>query len=217
MNKKIVKIISEKRVYDGYFKVDEALIEDVQTNGRIAKYHRQKLTRPDAVTGLIYNVDTESIILVKQYRYPIADRKGNGFVIEAVAGKIDKGETPIETFKREVLEEVGYKIKNKNIQKCESVYASPGYSTEKIYLFLATVKNSDKTPNKGGGLKDENEDIEIVEIPYLQFKSMIDYMEDSKTRLLAYEAHYRKVFDIEKPKKNKKIKMDLSNNTKLDF
>jgi ADP-ribose pyrophosphatase len=156
---------------------------------------RQRVASSDAVAGLIYNTDTECIVMVRQYRYPTHTHNRNGFIYEAVAGKIDKDEEPEMAFVRECLEEVGYKVKTKNIQYCFRCYTSPGYSTERIYYFLATVTNKDKKKNSGGGLKTENETIEICEIHYLQFRSMLDTMEDAKTKLLAYEAHYRKLFD----------------------
>lgn len=195
MSKREIKILEEKRVYDGYTKIDEALIQDTLENGNSSTYTRQKVVRADAVVGLIYNQDTESVVLVKQFRYPTKSLKKDGFIYEAVAGKIDSGEEPIDAFIRESFEEVGYKIKKKNVEFCFSAFATPGYSTEKLYYFLATVKDKDKVKNAGGGVKNEDENIEICEFHYLQFRSMMDYMDDSKTKLLAYEAHYKKLFD----------------------
>jgi ADP-ribose pyrophosphatase len=192
---RIIKIIEEKRVYDGYTKVDEAHIEDTLENGIIQNYVRQKVVCPDAVAGLIYNVDTECVVLVKQYRYPTHTKKRNGFIYEAPAGKIDPGEDPKATFLRECFEEVGYKLKEENVELCSSCYVTPGYSTEKIFFFLATASNKDKVKNAGGGLQTENENIDVCEIHYLQFKSMMDTLEDAKTKMLAYEAHYKKLFD----------------------
>jgi ADP-ribose pyrophosphatase len=195
MSKRTVKIIKEKRVYDGYTKVDEAHIEDTLENGSVQNYARQKVIRPNAVAGLIYNVDTECVVLVKQYRYPTHTKKRNGFIYEAPAGKIDPGEDPKTAFLRECLEEVGYKLKEENVELCFSCYVTPGYSTEKIFFFLATVSNKDKIKNAGGGLQIEHENIDVCEIHYLQFKSMMDTLEDAKTKMLAYEAHYKKLFD----------------------
>lgn len=195
MQKRKVEIIKEKRVYNGYTKVDEALIKDTLEDGSSSTYTRQKVARPDAVTGLIYNVDTESVVLVRQHRYPAQTNKKSGFLYEAVAGKIDQGEEPKDAFIRECFEEVGYEINEENLEFCFSAYTTPGYSTERIYYFLAIVTNKDKVKNAGGGLEGENENIEICEFHYLLFRSMMDTMEDAKTKLLAYEAHYKKLFD----------------------
>jgi nudix-type nucleoside diphosphatase (YffH/AdpP family) len=196
MEKRTIRIIEEKRVYDGYNKIDEALIEDSSGDGNISQYVRQKIVRPDAVTGLIYNIDTECVVLVKQHRYPTQKGKRIGFTYEAVAGKIDKqGEDPKQTFIRECLEETGYKLKEKNVEFCFWCFSSPGYSTERVHYFIATARNKDRVLGAGGGVKDDNENIEVCEIHYLQFRSMMDTMEDAKTKLLAYEAHYKNLFD----------------------
>jgi len=195
MQKRQIKILKEERVYDGYTKVDEALIEDTLENGNVSTYKHQKVVRADAVAGLIYNTDTECVVLVKQYRYPTQTKHKSGFIYEAVAGKIDLDENPKQAFIRECFEEIGYKIDEKNVECCCCCYASPGYTTEKIHYFLATVTKKDKIKNAGGGLKEENENIEICEFHYLQFKSMMDTIEDAKTKLLSYEAHYKKLFD----------------------
>jgi nudix-type nucleoside diphosphatase (YffH/AdpP family) len=192
---RIVKIKKEKRVYDGYTKVDEALIEDTLESGKVSTYSRQKVVRPDAVAGLIYNTDTECVVLVKQHRYPTHFGNRNGFIYEAMAGKIDSGENPKQAFIRESFEEVGYRLKEKNVEYCFNCFTTPGYSTERIHYFLATATNKDKIKNAGGGMEDEHENIEICEFHYLQFRSMMDTMEDAKTKLLAYEAHHRKLFD----------------------
>lgn len=202
--KRTVKIAGEARVFNGYTKVDKALIEDVLESGKVDKYSREKVVRPDAVTGLIYNTDTETVVLIRQYRYPTHSDKRSGFIYEAIAGKIDNDEDPQVAFKRECLEEVGYKLKNKNIQFCSWHFATPGYSTEKLYFYLAKATNKDKI-NKGGGVKGEHEHIEVCEFHYLQFKSMMDDMEDLKTKFLAYEAHYRKFFE-----KNTKLIIEKS-------
>ena len=78
-----------------------------------------------------------------------------------------------------------------------SCYASPGYSTERLHYFIATATNKDKVA-KGGGLKSENENIEVCEIHSIQFRSMLNSLEDAKTKLIAYEAFHRKLFDRKK-------------------
>ena len=93
-----------------------------------------------------------------------------------------------------MLEEVGYKIKDKNIIHCMPAFSSTGLSGERIYFFIATVTNKDKI-SQGGGEDSETERIEIVEMPYLMFANMVNDFSDLKTRSLAYEAHFRKIFD----------------------
>lgn len=128
MSKREIKIVSEIRAFDSYFKVDKALVLDTKEDRTVTTYPRYKLTRPDAVAVLILNKTTDKITLVKQYRYPVAHREVEN-IIEIVAGKIDGNESPQEAVCREVLEEVGYKISKENLTTPTSFYASPGYST----------------------------------------------------------------------------------------
>ena len=181
-----IKVLSEIRAFDSYFKVDKALVSHEKEDGSTDTYSRYKLTRPDAVAALILNKDTEKVILVRQFRYPIADREPNG-VLEIVAGKMDEGETPEQTIIREVMEEVGYKIDSTCISKPTIAYASPGYSSEKVYNYIVTVNNEMKVSD-GGGLETEHESLEIVEIDVQKFMEMVRDGEiiDSKTLICAY-------------------------------
>jgi GDP-mannose pyrophosphatase NudK len=187
MKKVNLKIVGEKRVFDDYFKIDQATIEEKTEDGQESTYKRFKLTRPDAVTVLVFNEDTQKVTLVKQFRYPVIHQSGGLNILEAVAGKIDAGETPKQAAVRELWEEVGFKISEDKLSNPIEMFASPGYSTEKIYIFLAVVKNSDKVENAGGGVAGEHENIEIVEMDINEFVSKIESNEikDSKTIIAA--------------------------------
>ena len=181
-----IKVLSESRAFDSYFKVDKALVSHDKGDGTTETYPRYKLTRPDAVAVLIVNKDTEKVTLVKQFRYPIADREPNG-VLEIVAGKMDEGETPEQTAIREVMEEVGYEINLECLSVPTIAYASLGYSSEKVYTYIATVNNKMKVAS-GGGLESEHESIEIIEMEVQKFMEMVRDGEiiDSKTLIAAY-------------------------------
>lgn len=180
-----IKILSETRAFDSYFKVDKALVSHDKGDGTTETYSRYKLTRPDAVAVLILNEDTGKITLVKQFRYAIADREPNG-VLEIVAGKMDEGETPEQSAIREVMEEVGYEISLECLSAPTITYASPGYSSEKFYTYIATVNNKMKVAD-GGGLETEHESIEIVEVDVQKFMEMArdGQINDSKTLIAA--------------------------------
>lgn len=182
MGTKTLKLQQEIREFDGYFKVDTAVVDEFENGIYTGFQKRSKLTRKDAVAVLLYNEDTKKLILAKQFRYPIHHKISEN-IIEVVAGKIEEGQTPKQAAVREVFEEVGYVIDEDRLSKPIEMYASPGYSTETIYIFLAVVKNSDKDPNAGGGLKDEHEDVETVEMDVNEFMKQIDSNEikDSKT------------------------------------
>jgi ADP-ribose pyrophosphatase len=75
--------------------------------------------------------DRKRVLLVRQYRLP-----AQGFLWELPAGSVDPGEKPLQTAKRELKEETGYRAKNWT--KLISFFPSPGFLTEKMTIFLAT-------------------------------------------------------------------------------
>ncbi len=191
----VPKILKEEFVYDGFLKIKECELE--YPNNIIIK--NSKLYKPDAVAILVWNEDNQSFIFTRQYRYPVADREENGMILEVVAGTMEENEAPEDTAKRELLEEVGYKSENFDIMKV--IYTSPGYSSEKVYLFLCTVKNSDKINGAGGGLKNEGEYIESVEIDISKAYEMLESNEidDSKTIIGLQqfrEKHFMSMIDL---------------------
>tara|TARA_B110000503_G_scaffold120294_1_gene182824 strand:- start:44 stop:586 length:543 start_codon:yes stop_codon:yes gene_type:complete len=163
-----MKTINKDIVYNGYFKINLLKIEN--SNNDII--HREQLSSDDAVAALVYNTDTENFIFVKQFRVGSED-----YMIEIPAGKIDvKGESPEDTLKREVLEEIGYEVDE--INSICVFYPTPGMSTEKIYLFYVEVSNKIE---KGGGV--DAEEIEVIEISEQELydKFNLGYFIDGKT------------------------------------
>jgi ADP-ribose pyrophosphatase len=71
------------------------------------------------------------ILLVRQYRVPARD-----YMWELPAGRLDKGETPLQAARRELIEETGYRAKH--WKKLAMFYPSPGFVAEKMTIFLAT-------------------------------------------------------------------------------
>ncbi len=181
MNQKEFRLQKEIRDYDKYFKIDSVVIDELEDGKFTTSYTRYKLSRPDAVALLVFNKDTNKVILVKQFRYPIANRESEN-ILEVVAGKIDGDESPKTAAVRELEEEIGYSIKEERLSNSLEMFASPGYSTEKIHIFLAIVEDSDKTSN-GGGVAGEHENIEIVEIDLNEFMSKVrsNEIKDAKT------------------------------------
>ena len=173
----MAEIESEKIVYSKKFIIEEAQLVD--TNKK--KFTRLRLKREDAAVVLVINTDTNKVILTKQFRYPIKARTSEE-ILEIVAGKLDEGEAPLDAAIRETEEEIGYKINPRNIKFIVSCFASPGYSSERFFIYHATVTNEDKV-SKGGGLPAEHEHIEIIELDVDKFKALIrdGAIHDAKT------------------------------------
>jgi ADP-ribose pyrophosphatase len=145
------EIKETKVVYDGYFKVKEHTIVDGDV-----EYTREVFDRGNAVAGIVFDTVKEKYLFVKQYR-PGAE----GDMIEVVAGTLDiPGERPEEALKREIVEEMGYKVDL--INHLKDFYVSPGGCSEVCSLFYVEV--SEKVA-EGGGI--DNENIEVIEVDYL--------------------------------------------------
>lgn len=91
------------------------------------------------------------IVLIKQYRKPVEKS-----LLEIPAGKLDRGETPLECARRELEEETGYKALS--FEKLLVFYPTPGYSSEKITVFKA--ENLEETAKR----PDDDEFIEVLEL-----------------------------------------------------
>ena len=138
----------------------------------------------DAVAVLLYNMENRTVLLTKQFRLPTYfNGNPSGDLLEACAGIIEKGETPETTIKREILEETGYKIDE--VEKVLEAYSSAGVLTELLHLFLAPYHESQKKKD-GGGLEEEGEHIDLVEMEFEKAYSMMRSggIKDAKTIML---------------------------------
>lgn len=141
------KIVNRENKYSGKFKIEEVTVQKGDE-----QFKTEVFDRGNSVGALVYNTETKKYIFTEQYR-----AGAEGLMIEIVAGKIDDGEKPQEAVKREIAEEVGYKVDN--MVHITDMYLSPGGSKEVMALFYVEV--SEKI-GEGGGINDEN--IKVVEV-----------------------------------------------------
>lgn len=172
----MAEILREKTVHNNHLMLIEA---EVRNDNKT--FTKVKVEREDAVGVLVVNTDTATVILTKQFRYPIAN-KSSVDILEIVAGKIDEGEEPEKSALREVEEEIGYRVKPEHLKFLFSCFVSPGYSSERFHLYYAQVTDQDKI-DKGGGKASENEHIEVVEMTVVQFNENLKKaaFKDAKT------------------------------------
>lgn len=162
-------------------------------DGRVKRLQRECYNRGNGVAVLLYNVEKSTVILTKQFRMPIYENdKNEGMSIEVCAGAIDKNESPKQTIIREIEEEVGYKISD--VDCVVEAYMSPGAMTEKLHLYVAQYSEALKI-NEGGGLESENEDIEVLELPFEIALDMMktEAIQDAKTIILLQYAQINKL------------------------
>lgn len=153
---KQVEVKSEKRLLNDFLKVDEAQISFEKFDGAMSPtVRRLVLERGDSVAALVYHEEWKEYILVNQFRYP-THKKGPGWISEVVAGALEENENPMDSIKRELEEEIGYTPSI--LQHISTFYVSPGGTSERIFLYYATINEASKV-GEGGGLAEENEDI----------------------------------------------------------
>ena len=166
------KRISSTRIFEGIFLnlyKDEVLTADNQ------KSVREYFKHPGAVAILPFLSETK-LLIEKQWRYPVKQE-----IFEFPAGKIDRGESPLATAKRELLEETGYIAKS--WCKLGELLPVPAYSDEKIFLFCAKdlIRECEQNTEPG-------ECINLVDITVEEFLAKVQTLEiiDAKTIALAF-------------------------------
>lgn len=160
------KTLSSQRIYEGQvlnLRRDEVSVKDGKTSYREIIEHRGGV-------ALAAITDEGKMVMVRQYR-----KAAEKAVLEVPAGKIEENEEPQITAARELKEETGYSAEH--IRFLTSFYSSIGYSTEKIYLYLATGLTPGETEF------DDQEAIDILEYDCNDLKEMIlsGELEDGKT------------------------------------
>jgi nudix-type nucleoside diphosphatase (YffH/AdpP family) len=162
-----------KKVTFDYHKEDKTIETQV----------REVYDRGNGAAILLYNTIQKTVILTRQFRLPTyLNGNKTGMMIEVCAGLLDK-DHPEQCIIRETEEETGYRVSV--VQKVFETYMSPGAVTEILYLFVGEYNESMKVSD-GGGIDSEQENIEVMELPFEAAFAMIKSGEikDAKTIML---------------------------------
>jgi nudix-type nucleoside diphosphatase (YffH/AdpP family) len=155
---------------------------------------REAYDRGNGAAILLYNKDNKTIILTRQFRMPtFLNGNENGMMIEVCAGVLDQ-QNAEDCIRKEIEEETGYSIKD--VHKIFEVYMSPGSVTEIVYFFVGEY-SQDMKSSDGGGLDDEQENIEVLEMLFDKAYGMIasGEIKDAKTIMLLQYAKINKLID----------------------
>lgn len=167
------KTMKTENIYKG--KILNLRIDTVELPDK--KYSKREIVEHPGSVGIIPVTEEGELILVKQYRKAVESS-----LLEIPAGKLEVNEEPKETALRELKEETG--ITPKKLEYISEFYTSPGFSNEKIYLFIATGLS------EGIAELDDGEYIEISKVKLDELSKMIKKGEivDSKTIIGVYMA-----------------------------
>jgi nudix-type nucleoside diphosphatase (YffH/AdpP family) len=178
-----VKNVNLEVLSNNWYTLRKATFDYRQKNGEWQTQSREAYDRGNGATILLYNHEQGTVILTRQFRMPTyLNGNETGMLIEACAGLLDK-DNPEDCIRRETEEETGYKVTE--VRKVFEAYMSPGSVTEILYFFVAEYTKAHKV-HEGGGLEHEEENIEVLEIPFEQALEMINTGEikDGKTIML---------------------------------
>jgi nudix-type nucleoside diphosphatase (YffH/AdpP family) len=125
---------------------------------------RETYDRGDGACLFLYEPEARTVLLVRQFRYPAyVNGHPDGMLIELPAGLLDE-DAPEEAIRREVQEEVGLAVGA--VEPVFQVYMSPGSVTERLHFFAAPYRRGDVVHGARGGLADEGEDVEVLELAF---------------------------------------------------
>lgn len=160
--------------YADYFAVEEiefAHTKFVGGKGRVLR--RAVFVSGDAVTVLPYDPRRDLVLLVEQLRSgPLVRGDRNPWQLEAVAGRIDPGETPQQAALREAVEEAGLHLAEDGLRHIADYYPSPGTSAEMLHSYLALADLPDGISGIHG-LDSEDEDIKGHLVPFDQLMQLV--------------------------------------------
>jgi ADP-ribose pyrophosphatase len=152
----VEKTLSSRLIYEG--RAVKLRVDTVRMpNGR--ETTREIVEHSDCV-AIVAIDENDNVLLVKQFRQPVKKA-----LLEIPAGGIDPGEDPVTTVRRELREETGYLPRR--VERLGGFYSAPGYSSEYLYLYLAT----DFAPSPLHA--EDTENIRLVRVPVTQIPSLI--------------------------------------------
>lgn len=107
-----VDVVRRERCYEGFYKLDRLhLRHELFAGGMSREINREVFVRHDAVCMLPYDPQRDEVVLIEQFRVGAMGKTDNPWLVELVAGLIDKDEQPEEVAHREAQEEAGLDIK----------------------------------------------------------------------------------------------------------
>jgi nudix-type nucleoside diphosphatase (YffH/AdpP family) len=177
-----IRVKDECTLSDNHFKVKAVTFAWRRSDGEWQTQRREIVDRGNGAALLPYNLARRTVVLVRQFRYQAYVNGYDDLLIEAAAGLLDN-KSPEARIRAEAEEETGYRLHD--VRKIFEAFMSPGAMTEKLYFFVGEYEPEMKT-GSGGGLREEGEDIEVLELSIDEALAMIadGRIMDAKTIML---------------------------------
>jgi nudix-type nucleoside diphosphatase (YffH/AdpP family) len=187
-----IKIEETEILSDNWYTLKKVSYQYRNDDGSWELQVREAYDRGNGATILLYNSEEKKVILTSQFRLPTyINGNEDGVMIEACAGLLDK-DNPEDCIRKETEEETGYKVTK--VRKIFEAYMSPGSVTEILHFFVAEYTHDMKVSD-GGGLVEEQENIEVLELTAEEAYKMVDngQIKDAKTIMLLQYAQLHKL------------------------
>jgi nudix-type nucleoside diphosphatase (YffH/AdpP family) len=182
-----IRVKDVRLLSDNHYTLKTTTFEWRRNDGAWQTQHRETYDRGNGAALLPYNFKQRTVVLVRQFRYAAYVNGHDDLMIEAAAGLLDN-RSPEERIRAEAEEETGYRLRE--VRHVFQAFMSPGAVTEILHFFVAAYEPEMRVGN-GGGIADEGEEIEVLELPIDEALAMIadGRIVDAKTiMLLQYAA-----------------------------
>ncbi len=182
-----VKIVGEQVLSHNWGRLTRYEIDYRRADGTSQTLMREVYDRGNAAVILLVDPARETVVLTRQFRFPVQLGGDDAALVEACAGLLD-GMAPEACARKEAEEETGYRV-GAVVHLFDS-YMSPGSVLEKLSFFMGS-NDAGARISAGGGLAEEGEEIEVLELPLSAAIAMVGAGEivDAKTiMLLQYAA-----------------------------
>lgn len=176
------RLLDRKTLSDGFTRFTRYEFEMRRRDGTWQRMDREVLERGDGACCLLYDPDTGTVVLTRQFRVAVQVERGDGMMIEAPAGHLD-GLTPEARMRAELLEETGYAVGA--LYEIGAFHMTPGSISARQTLYLGRYHAADRV-GAGGGLHAEGEDIAVLHVALDEALAMVGdgRITDGKTVIL---------------------------------
>ena len=179
----LVRLQSAEVLSDHWYTLRKITLDLRRRDGQWQRQVREAYDRGNGAAVLLFDPERRTVVLTRQFRLPtFLNGNVDGLLIESCAGLLD-GDDPETCIRREAEEETGYRVRQP--RKVFEAYMSPGSVTEKLHFFVAEYAPHDRI-RTGGGLAEEGEDIEVIEMPLAEALAGVGSgaIQDGKTIML---------------------------------
>lgn len=191
---KAIKVTKKETLSHYKYHLSKVTFEYRDRQGQAKAQTKEIYNRGNGAVILLYNPPKRTVILTRQFRLAAhLNNSDDGMLIEACAGKLD-GEDPEQAMIRETEEETGYKIHG--LERIYEAYTTPGSVTETLHFYVAAYSDEMKV-HDGGGLEEEGEEIEVLELDFDKTCDMVANGEirDCKTIMLLQYAQIQRLLE----------------------